>query len=92
MDIFSALKRENIGWGNFEKGGTVFYRSGLIRNQVKEDALERLSNHPGAKRKTLPFDKYDTLKHELLDKECALAKQAVELAILKKANGDSCKR
>ncbi len=80
--------------------GEILRREGLystdlarIRNQVKEGALERLSARTGAKRKTVPLENYETLKRELVDKERALAEQAVELAILKKkVNGDSWER
>ncbi len=80
--------------------GEILRREGLystdlarIRNHVKEGALERLSVRPGPKRKTVPMENYEALKHELQDKERALAEQAVELAILrKKTNGGSWER
>ena len=64
-----------------------------IRQKVKEGALERLADRPGASRKTVPREHYEALKRELEDKERALAEQAVELAILrKKTNGGSWDR
>ena len=64
-----------------------------IREKVKEGALERLADRPGAKRKTVPQEDYEALKRELEEKERALAEQAVELAILrKKTNGGSWER
>jgi len=64
-----------------------------IRQKVKEGALERLADRPGAKCKKVPLDDYDVLKHELEEKERALAEQAVELAILrKKTSGGSWER
>ena len=64
-----------------------------IRQKVKEGALERLADRPGTKRNKVPRDDYDALKHELEEKERALAEQAVELAILrKKTNGGSWER
>ena len=80
--------------------GEILRREGLystdlarIRNHVKEGALERLNVRPGPKRKTVPMENYEALKHELQDKERALAEQAVELAILrKKTNGGSWER
>jgi transposase-like protein len=64
-----------------------------IREKVKEGALERLADRPGAKRKTVPQEDYEGLKRELEEKERALAEQAVELAILrKKTNGGSWER
>jgi len=64
-----------------------------IREKVKEGALERLADRPGAKRKTVALEEYETLKRELEEKERALAEQAVELAILrKKTNGGSWER
>jgi len=59
-----------------------------IRRKVKEGALERLADRPGAKRKTVSKEDYDALKKELEEKERALADLSVELAILrKKTNG-----
>jgi len=80
--------------------GEILRREGIystdlarIRNQVKEAALGRLSTRPGAKKKSVPLDDYETLKRELEEKERALAEQAVELAILrKKTNGGSWER
>jgi len=80
--------------------GDILRREGIystdlmrIREKVKEGALERLADRPGAKRKTVPLDDYEALKHELGEKERALAEQAVELAILrKKTNGGSWER
>jgi transposase-like protein len=80
--------------------GEILRREGIystdlarIRNQVKEAALGRLSTRPGAKKKSVPLDDYESLKHELEEKERALAEQAVELAILrKKTNGGSWER
>ena len=64
-----------------------------IRQKVKEGALERLADRPGARRKTVPREDYEALKQELEEKERALAEQAVELAILrKKVNGGSWDR
>jgi transposase-like protein len=64
-----------------------------IRQKVKEGALERLVDRPGARRKTVPREDYEALKRELEEKERALAEQAVELAILrKKVNGGSWDR
>ena len=81
--------------------GEILRREGIystdlarIRKQVKEAALERLSDRPGPKRKTVvPRENYEALKRELEEKERALADQAVELAILrKKTNGGSWER
>ncbi len=80
--------------------GDILRREGIystdlsrIREKVKEGALERLADRAGAKRKTIPLDDYEALKHELEEKERALAEQAVELAILrKKTNGGSWER
>ena len=80
--------------------GEILRREGLystdlvrIREKVKEGALERLADRPGAKRKTVPREDYEALKRELEEKERALAEQAVELAILrKKTNGGSWDR
>lgn len=64
-----------------------------IRQKVKEGALERLADRPGARCKMVPREDYEALKRELEEKERALAEQAVELAILrKKVNGDSWDR
>jgi len=80
--------------------GEILRREGIystdlvrIREKVKEGALERLADRPGAKRKTVPQENYEALKRELEEKERALAEQAVELAILrKKTNGGSWER
>jgi transposase-like protein len=64
-----------------------------IRQKVKQGALERLADRPGARRKSVPRDQYEALKRELEEKERVLAEQAVELAILrKKTNGGSWDR
>ena len=80
--------------------GEILRREGIystdlarIREKVKEGALERLADRPGAKRKAVPRQDYEALKRELEEKERALAEQAVELAILrKKTNGGSWER
>ena len=80
--------------------GEILRREGIystdltrIRNKVKEGALERLADRAGAKRKTVSQDDYDALKHELEEKERALADLSVELAVLrKKTNGGSWER
>ena len=80
--------------------GEILRREGIystdparIREKVKEGALERLADHPGAKRKTVPQEGYDALKKELEEKERVLAELAVELAVLrKKTNGGSWER
>ena len=80
--------------------GEILRREGIystdlarIRNHVKEGALGRLGARPGATKKSIPFEDYEALKHELEEKERALAEQAVELAILrKKTNGGSWER
>jgi len=80
--------------------GEILRREGIystdlarIRNQVKEAALGRLRTRPGAKKKSVPLDDYESLKRELEEKERALAEQAVELAILRKnTNGGSWER
>ncbi len=64
-----------------------------IRQQVREGALERLSAHPGKRKKTVPAQEYETLKSELQAKERALADLSVELSVLrKKTNGGSWDR
>jgi transposase-like protein len=64
-----------------------------IRQKVREGALERLADRPGARRKMVPWEDYEALKRELEDKERALAEQALELAMLrKKTNGGSWER
>jgi transposase-like protein len=80
--------------------GEILRREGIystdltrIRNKVKEGALERLADRAGAKKKTVSQDDYDALKHELEEKERALADLSVELAVLrKKTNGGSWER
>ena len=80
--------------------GEILRREGIystdlarIRDQVKEGALDRLSAKPGARKKSIPLEDYESLKHELEEKERVLAEQAVELAILrKKTNGGSWER
>ncbi len=80
--------------------GEILRREGIystdltrIRNKVKEGALERLADRSGAKKKTVSQDDYNALKHELEEKERALADLSVELAILiKKTNGGSLAR
>ncbi len=60
---------------------------------MKEGALERLADRPGAKRKSVSKESYDALKKDLEEKERALAELAVELAVLrKKTNGGSWER
>ena len=80
--------------------GEILRREGLystdltrIRQQVKEGALERLSQRPGARKKTVPLDQYLALKKELEEKERVLTEQTVDLVILqKKTNGGSWER
>jgi transposase-like protein len=80
--------------------GEILRREGIystdltrIRQRVKEGALERLAERPGAKKKTVSQEDYDALKSELEEKERALADLSVELAILrKKTNGGSWER
>jgi transposase-like protein len=64
-----------------------------IREKVRQGALERLAERPGAKKKTVSQAECDTLKRELEQKERALADLSVELAVLrKKTNGGSWER
>ncbi len=64
-----------------------------IRQKVKEGALERLADRPGAKKKTVSLDQYEALRKELEEKERVLAEMALEVAILrKKTNGGSWQR
>ena len=64
-----------------------------IRQKVKEGALERLADRPGARKKTVALEQYEALKQDLEEKERALAELAVEVAILrKKTNGGSWER
>ena len=80
--------------------GEILRREGIystdlarIRQKVKEGALERLADRPGAKQKMVPLHDYEVLKRELQDKERAMADMAVQLAILqKKTNGGSWER
>lgn len=80
--------------------GAILRREGLfstdlarIRQQVKEGALQRLSAKPGKQPSPVDTQAYDALKHELQEKERALADLAVELAILrKKTTGGSWAR
>jgi transposase-like protein len=80
--------------------GELLRREGLystdlarIRQQVKEGALQRLSAKPGKKQGQVDTEAYEAIKHELQDKERAMADQAVELAILrKKTSGGSWDR
>jgi len=80
--------------------GEILRREGIystdlnrIRKKVKEGALEHLAARPGAKKKTVSQEEYEALKHELEEKERALADLSVELAVLrKKTNGGSWER
>jgi transposase-like protein len=64
-----------------------------IRQKVRQGALERLADRPGAKKKTVAAEQYEAVKQELEEKERALAELAVEVAILrKKTNGGSWER
>ncbi len=80
--------------------GEILRREGLyasdltrIRDQVREGALERLSARSGKKPLMVPLESYEALKRELVDKERALAEQAVELTMMrKKTNGGSWER
>ncbi len=80
--------------------GEILRREGIystdlnrIRQKVKEGALEHLAARPGAKKKTVSQEDYEALKHELEEKERALADLSVELAVLrKKTNGGSWER
>ena len=82
------------------QAGEILRREGLysadlarIRQKVKEGALERLADKPGAKRKKVALEKYEALKRDLEEKERALAELALEVAILrKKTNGGSWER
>lgn len=92
--IFLEAQRGDIS------SGEILRREGLysadlarIRQKVKEGALERLADKPGAKRKKVAFEHYEALKRDLEEKERALAELAVEVAILrKKTNGGSWER
>ncbi|MBE3049157.1 hypothetical protein IMZ48_42995 [Candidatus Bathyarchaeota archaeon] len=80
--------------------GDILRREGLdaadltrIRDQVREGALERLSARPGKKPRMVPWESYEALKRELVEKERALAEHAVELTMMrKKTNGGSWER
>jgi len=80
--------------------GDLLRREGLystdlarIQKKVKEGALERLSDRPGKRKKTVSDSEYARLKKELEEKERVMAEMAVELAILrKKTNGGSWER
>jgi len=64
-----------------------------IREKVREGALERLRDRPGAKKSPVAAEEYEALKRELEAKERALADLSVELAMLrKKTNGGSWDR
>jgi transposase-like protein len=86
--------------GSDKPVGELLRREGLystdlarIRQQVKEGALQRLSAKPGRQESQVSTEAYDALKHELQEKERALADLSVELAILrKKTNGGSWDR
>ena len=80
--------------------GELLRREGLfstdlarIRQHVKEGALLRLSVKPGRKQGHVSTEAYEAIKHELQEKDRALADLSVELAILrKKTNGGSWDR
>ncbi len=80
--------------------GEILRREGIystdlnrIRQKVKEGALEHLATRPGVKKKSVSQEDYDALKHELEEKERALADLSVELVVLrKKTNGGSWER
>jgi transposase-like protein len=80
--------------------GEILRREGIystdlnrIRQKVKDGALEHLAARPGVKKKTVSQKDYDVLKHELEEKERALADLSVELTVLrKKTNGGSWER
>jgi transposase-like protein len=80
--------------------GELLRREGLystdlarIRQQVREGALQRLGAKPGRKQDQVSPEAYEAIKHELQEKERALADLSVELAILrKKTNGGSWDR
>jgi transposase-like protein len=80
--------------------GELLRREGLystdlarIRQQVREGALQRLGAKPGRQPDPVSTEAYEALKHELQEKERALADLSVELAILrKKTNGGSWDR
>ena len=80
--------------------GELLRREGLfstdlarIRQQVREGAIQRLGAKPGHQPDPVSPEAYTALKHELQEKERALADLSVELAILrKKTNGGSWDR
>jgi transposase-like protein len=80
--------------------GEVLRREGMfstdlarIRQQVREGALQRLGAKPGRKAEMVSAEVHEQLKADLLEKERALADQAVELTILrKKTSGGSWAR
>jgi len=80
--------------------GEVLRREGMfstdlarIRQQVREGALKRLGAKPGRKAEMVSAEVHEQLKADLLEKERALADQAVELTILrKKTSGGSWAR
>lgn len=80
--------------------GEILRREGIystdlnrIRDKVKEGALDRLADRPGAKKKTVSQEAYEALKRELEEKERAIADLSVELVSLrKKTNGGSWER
>ena len=80
--------------------GELLRREGLystdlarIRQQVREGALQRLGAKPGRQPDQVSTEAYEAIKHELQEKERALADLSVELAILrKKTNGGSWDR
>jgi transposase-like protein len=86
--------------GSDQPIGELLRREGLystdlarIRQQVKEGALQRLSAKPGRQQELVSPEAYQAIKHELQEKERALADLSVELAILrKKTNGGSWDR
>src|ERR1700678_1164158 len=71
--------------------GEILRREGMfstdlarIRQQVREGALQRLGAKPDRKVEQVSAEAYEKLKADLLEKERALADQAVELTILRK--------
>lgn len=80
--------------------GEVLRREGMfstdlarIRQQVREGALQRLGAKPGRKAEMVSAEVHEQFKADLLEKERALADQAVELTILrKKTSGGSWAR
>jgi len=71
--------------------GEILKREGIystdltrIHMQVRESALEGLTDRAGAKHKAAPLEDYEALKRESKEKERALADQAVELKILRR--------